>query len=136
VGVYEVSGKKISSLRKNSKKKRNFNSSVIMIKANRDKLYERINQRVDKMIKDGLEEEANGLVKFKEYNALNTVGYKEFFLYFDGKLSKEEAINKIKQNTRNYAKRQITWFKKYNDALGYKIDDNIDELLNKIPKNE
>ncbi|HJN79061.1 MAG TPA: tRNA (adenosine(37)-N6)-dimethylallyltransferase MiaA [Flavobacteriaceae bacterium] len=136
IGVYEVSGKKISSLRKNSKKKRNFNSSVIMIKANRDKLYERINQRVDKMIKDGLEEEANGLVKFKEYNALNTVGYKEFFLYFDGKLSKEEAINKIKQNTRNYAKRQITWFKKYNDALGYKIDDNIDELLNKIPKNE
>ena len=136
IGVYEVSGKKISSLRKNSKKKRNFNSSVIMIKANRDKLYERINQRVDKMIKDGLEEEANGLVKFKEYNALNTVGYKEFFLYFDGKLSKEEAINKIKQNTRNYAKRQTTWFKKYNDALGYKIDDNIDELLNKIPKNE
>jgi len=136
IGVYEVSGKKISSLRKNSKKKRNFNSAVIMIKTKRDKLYERINQRVDKMVKDGLEEEAKGLVKFKEYNALNTVGYKEYFSYFDGKLSKEEAINKIKQNTRNFAKRQITWFKKYDDALEYKIDDNIDELLNKIPKNE
>ena len=57
-------------------------------------------------------------------------------LYFDGKLSKEETINKIKQNTRNYAKRQITWFKKYNNALTFNIDDNIDELLNKLLKNE
>ena len=107
-----------------------------MIKSDRDKLYERINQRVDKMVKDGLEEEAYGLIKFKEYNALNTVGYKEFFSYFDGKLSKEETINKIKQSTRNYAKRQITWFKKYNNALEFKTDNNIDELLTKIPKNE
>jgi len=136
IGVHEVSGKKISSLRRNSKKERKFNSAVIMIKADRDKLYESINQRVDRMVKDGLEEEAKGLVKFKEYNALNTVGYKEYFLYFDGKLSKEQTINKIKQNTRNYAKRQITWFKKYNNTLDYNINTNIDELLNKIPKNE
>ena len=136
IGVYETSGKKISSLRRNAKKSRNFNSIVIMIKTDRDKLYERINQRVDKMIIDGLEEEAHRLIKFKEYNALNTVGYKEYFLYFDGKLSKDGAINKIKQNTRNYAKRQITWFKKYTNALEFKNDDNIDELLNKIRKNE
>jgi len=136
IGVYEVSGKKISSLWNNNRKKRNFNSLIIMMKSDRDKLYERINQRVDKMVKDGLEEEAYGLIKFKEYNALNTVGYKEYFSYFDGKLSKEETINKIKQSTRNYAKRQITWFKKYNNALEFKTDNNIDELLTKIPKNE
>ena len=136
IGVYEVSGKKISSLWNNNRKNRNFNSLIIMIKSDRDKLYERINQRVDKMVKDGLEEEAYGLIKFKEYNALNTVGYKEYFSYFDGKLSKEETINKIKQSTRNYAKRQITWFKKYNNALEFKTDNNIDELLTKITKNE
>ena len=136
IGVYEVSGKKISSLWNNNRKNRNFNSLIIMMKSDRDKLYERINQRVDKMVKDGLEEEAYGLIKFKEYNALNTVGYKEYFSYFDGKLSKEETINKIKQSTRNYAKRQITWFKKYNNALEFKTDNNIDELLTKIPKNE
>jgi len=136
ISVYEVSGKKISSLWNNNRKNRNFNSLIIMMKSDRDKLYERINQRVDKMVKDGLEEEAYGLIKFKEYNALNTVGYKEFFSYFDGKLSKEETINKIKQSTRNYAKRQITWFKKYNNALEFKTDNNIDELLTKITKNE
>ena len=136
ISVYEVSGKKISSLWNNNRKNRNFNSLIIMMKSDRDKLYERINQRVDKMVKDGLEEEAYGLIKFKEYNALNTVGYKEYFSYFDGKLSKEETINKIKQSTRNYAKRQITWFKKYNNALEFKTDNNIDELLTKITKNE
>ena len=136
IGVYQVSGKKISSLWKNNKKDRFFNSLVITMKCDRDKLYERINKRVDKMVNDGLEKEVRGLIKFKNYNALNTVGYKEYFLYFDGKLSKEETINKIKQNTRNYAKRQITWFKKYNNALTFNIDDNIDELLNKLLKNE
>ena len=134
IGVYEVSGKKISSLWNNDKKNRTFNSEIIIMKSDRDELYERINRRVDMMIQDGLEEEANSLVKFRQYNALNTVGYKEFFLYFDGKLSKVEAVDKIKQNTRNYAKRQITWFNRYNDALEYKIDSNVDVLLNKLIK--
>ena len=104
------------------------------MKSDRDVLYEKINQRVDMMGQNGLEKEASRLIKFRQHNALNTVGYKEFFLYFDGKLSKEEAINKIKQNTRNYAKRQITWFNRYNDALEYKIDNSVDELLNKLIK--
>ena len=134
LGVYEVSGKKISSLWNNDKKNRTFNSEIIIMKSDRDELYERINRRVDMMIQDGLEEEAYSLVKFRQYNALNTVGYKEFFLYFDGKLSKVEAVDKIKQNTRNYAKRQITWFNRYNDALEYKIDSNVDVLLNKLIK--
>jgi tRNA dimethylallyltransferase len=106
------------------------------MKSNRDELYKRINLRVDEMIKNGLEEEVYLLKKFKGCNALNTVGYKEFFSYFDKELSREEAINKIKKNTRNYAKRQITWFKKYKNVIEYDIEDSTDNLLNKIYKNE
>ena len=83
-----------------------------ILKLPRELLYERINQRVDKMIEDGLEEEARSLIEYKELPALQTVGYKEFFDYFDGKYTREEAIEKIKQHTRNYAKRQVTWFKR------------------------
>ncbi len=136
IGVYEVSGKRISSLWTNTKKSRDFKSIIILMKSNRDELYKRINLRVDEMIKNGLEEEVYLLKKFKGCNALNTVGYKEFFSYFDEELSREEAINKIKKNTRNYAKRQITWFKKYKNVIEYDIEDSIDHLLNKIYKNE
>jgi tRNA dimethylallyltransferase len=95
----------------------NYNNSTItftyrIIDLPRELLYERINQRVDKMIEDGLEEEARSLMEYKELPALQTVGYKEFFDYFDGKYTREEAIEKIKQHTRNYAKRQVTWFKR------------------------
>lgn len=83
-----------------------------ILKLPRELLYERINQRVDKMIEDGLEEETRSLMEYKELPALQTVGYKEFFDYFDGKYTREEAIEKIKQHTRNYAKRQVTWFKR------------------------
>ena len=136
IGVYEVSGKRISSLWTNTKKSREFKSIIILMKSNRDELYNRINLRVDEMIKNGLEEEVYLLKKLKGCNALNTVGYKEFFSYFDEELSREEAINKIKKNTRNYAKRQITWFKKYKNVIEYDIEDNTDNLLNKIYKNE
>ena len=136
IGVYEVSGKRISSLWTNTKKSREFKSIIIIMKSNRDELYNRINLRVDEMIKNGLEEEVYLLKKFKGCNALNTVGYKEFFSYFDEELSREEAINKIKKNTRNYAKRQITWFKKYKNVIEYDIEDSTDNLLNKIYKNE
>ena len=136
IGVYEVSGKRISSLWTNTKKRREFKSIIILMKSNRDELYKRINLRVDEMIKNGLEEEVYLLKKFKGCNALNTVGYKEFFSYFDKELSREEAINKIKKNTRNYAKRQITWFKKYKNVIEYDIEDSTDNLLNKIYKNE
>ena len=78
----------------------------------REELYDRINMRVDKMIEDGLEDEVRTLTAYKDLPALQTVGYKEFFDYFDGKYSREEAIDKIKQHTRNYAKRQVTWFKR------------------------
>ena len=78
----------------------------------REELYERINKRVDKMIEDGLEDEVKSLSAYKDLPALQTVGYKEFFDFFDGKYNREEAIEKIKQHTRNYAKRQVTWFKR------------------------
>jgi tRNA dimethylallyltransferase len=78
----------------------------------REELYERINKRVDQMITDGLEDEARSLIAFRDLPALQTVGYKEFFDCFDGKCTRDEAIEKIKQHTRNYAKRQITWFKR------------------------
>ena len=136
IGVYEVSGKRISSLWTNTKKRREFKSIIIIMKSKRYELYKRINLRVDEMIKNGLEEEVYLLKKFKGCNALNTVGYKEFFSYFDEELSREEAINKIKKNTRNYAKRQITWFKKYKNVIEYDIEDSTDNLLNKIYKNE
>jgi len=136
IGVYEVSGKRISSLWTNTKKRREFKSIIIIMKSKRYELYKRINLRVDEMIKNGLEEEVYLLKKLKGCNALNTVGYKEFFSYFDEELSREEAINKIKKNTRNYAKRQITWFKKYKNVIEYDIEDSTDNLLNKIYKNE
>jgi tRNA dimethylallyltransferase len=95
----------------------NYNNSTItftyrIIDLPRELLYERINQRVNKMIEDGLEEETRSLIEYKDLPALQTVGYKEFFDYFDGKYTREEAIEKIKQHTRNYAKRQVTWFKR------------------------
>jgi tRNA dimethylallyltransferase len=93
-------------------KKRNFNILKLAIESERSKLYEQINLRVDQMVENGLLEEVEALKEYRHLNALNTVGYSEIFEYLDGKLSKEEAIDKIKQNTRRFAKRQLTWFKK------------------------
>lgn len=92
--------------------KRNFKIRYQFIQMPREELYTRINHRVDMMISEGLEEEARSLFAFKHLPALQTVGYKELFDFFEGKYSMEEAIEKIKQHTRNYAKRQITWFSK------------------------
>ncbi|MDR3245704.1 MAG: tRNA (adenosine(37)-N6)-dimethylallyltransferase MiaA [Prevotellaceae bacterium] len=104
------SGKPYSSLRKNFEKFRPFNIVKIGLKIDRNLLYERINMRVNNMIDAGLENEARDLYRFKELNALKTVGYRELFDYFDGKTSLDEAIELIKRNTRRYAKRQLTWF--------------------------
>lgn len=92
--------------------KRNFRIRYQFIQVPREDLYTRINHRVDLMMAEGLEDEARSLFAFKHLSALQTVGYKELFDFFEGKYSREEAIEKIKQHTRNYAKRQITWFSK------------------------
>ena len=130
--VIELTGKKFSSLRTKKEKQRIFKSHVLIIETDREKLYKRINDRVDSMIKEGLEEEALKLKDFKELNPLNTVGYKEFFNYFEDKLTFTQTVEKIKQNTRNYAKRQITWLKKYSDAKKINMNGNTKVNINKI----
>lgn len=113
--VFESTGKVFSSLRTNIKKQRPFNIVKIGLNTDREKLYERINIRVDQMVNDGLIGEVENLKPYRHINPLNTVGYSEIFNYLDGNSSREEAIEKIKQNTRRFAKRQITWFKKSED---------------------
>ncbi len=108
-------GKTYSSQRTEKKIKRNFKIEKIVMNMPREILYDRINKRVDIMVKDGLIEEVKGLIPNKDLNALNTVGYKELFQYFDNMISLEQAITDIKTHSRRYAKRQLTWFKRYDD---------------------
>jgi len=110
--VFLSTGQKLSSMLSATKKERPFNIIKIGLNTERAFLYNRINQRVDKMLADGLLEEVISLTQFKQYNALNTVGYSELFDYLEGKLPFEEAISAIKQNTRRFAKRQLTWFRR------------------------
>lgn len=110
--VFESSGMPFSSYRTAAKIERSFNILKIGLLLPREKLYERINLRVDEMIKQGLVEEVRALLPYRHLNALNTVGYSEIFDYLDGKTDLPTAIDRIKQNTRRFAKRQMTWFNK------------------------
>ena len=127
-------GKPYSSFLNKKNKKYDFESVNFGIKIDRKLLYEKINYRVDKMISDGLIKEAKTLLNFKDLNPLNTVGYKELFELFKGNLTKSQAIEKIKQNTRRYAKRQMTWLKNKNLVW---IENNveIDEIKRFINSN-
>jgi tRNA dimethylallyltransferase len=107
-----MTGKPYSSFRTNIKKERPFQILKIGLTRNRDELCARINQRVDLMIQQGLLEEARKVYPRKHLNSLNTVGYKELFNYFDGEWSLDLAIEKIKRNTRVYARKQMTWFRR------------------------
>lgn len=109
--VCYTSGKTYTSFRTNKKKKRDFNIIKIGLVREREELFQRINQRVDVMIKEGLLEEAKALYSMRYLNSLNTVGLKEIFKYIEGEWEFEYAIEKIKKNTRDYAKKQMTWFK-------------------------
>jgi tRNA dimethylallyltransferase len=110
--IYRSSGITYSSLRTGMASQRNFAVLFIGLEMPRDELYDRINIRMDKMIKNGLFEEAIKLLPFRHKNALQTVGYNEVFLYHDGLIDKDEAIRLLKRNSRRYAKRQLTWFKR------------------------
>ncbi len=110
--TYYATGEKLSSLRTKTLKKRPFKIIKIGLEIKRDILYQKINLRVDQMIKNGLLDEVKSLIPFKNNNALNTVGYKEIFDFYNKKHTLEESIENIKKNTRRLAKRQITWFKK------------------------
>jgi tRNA dimethylallyltransferase len=113
--ICETSGRPYSSFLKNSKRERNFIIIKIGLERERDELYCRINSRVDEMITMGLEEEARQLYHLRSHNALNCVGYREFFDFFDESIPRDKAIELIKRNSRRYAKRQMTWWSKDQD---------------------
>ncbi|MBP6532998.1 MAG: tRNA (adenosine(37)-N6)-dimethylallyltransferase MiaA [Bacteroidia bacterium] len=129
--VIEQTGTTYSSLRKKVKAERPFKIIKIAIDISRDELYERINDRVNKMISAGLVDEVKNLVKYRDCNALKTVGYIDIFSYLDGTISIEEAIELIKKNSRNYAKRQMTWFNKDEEFHWFSAEefDGIPEYI-------
>ena len=110
--IYKASGKTFTSFRIRQDLKRNFKTIKVILSREREVLYERINNRVDIMLEEGLLDEVKSVYKYKENNALQTVGYKELFSYLDEEISLEFAISEIKKNTRRYAKRQMTWFRR------------------------
>lgn len=121
--VYEATGMPMSHYQQNKAHERPFDVITIGLNMDREKLYERINWRVEQMIALGLEEEVRSLIPYRNKPSLLTVGYAEIFDFFDGKISRDEAIDKIKQNSRRYAKRQITWFKKYGNTTWFEPED-------------
>ena len=129
--VFEATAKQFSSYRKATVNTRRFESIKIVLNLPRDVLYDRINKRVDIMVEQGLIEEVRSLMPYRHLNALNTVGYSELFDYLDDKTDLNTAINLIKQNTRRFAKRQLTWFRKDKDIKWMMADDPnlIDEII-------
>lgn len=121
--VMQMTGRKFSDLRTNQTKRRTFDIVKIGLNRPRAELYDRINRRVLQMLDDGLEQEARSLYAHKELNALNTVGYKELFNYFDGVWTREHAIGMIQQNTRRYAKKQLSWFGRDKEIRWFHPDD-------------
>jgi tRNA dimethylallyltransferase len=121
--VYRGTGKPFSSFRKKKVNLRDFNIIKIGLEREREELYQRIDQRMDLMISQGLFEEAEGFFQHRDLNALQTVGYTEIFGYLNGDYDKEEAIRLLKRNSRRYAKRQMTWFKKYPDIKWFHPSD-------------
>ncbi len=129
--VIRTTGKPFSSYRIADLKPRSFNRIHISLTLERAELYERINQRVDQMMRQGLLEEARGLVPFSDLNALSTVGYTELFDYFNGASNLEEAVGLIKQNTRRFAKRQLTWFRR-DPSIEWFQPCQVDAIINYI----
>jgi tRNA dimethylallyltransferase len=121
-------GTSIRNYQRSAISERPFNIINIGLELPRDILYERINARVDKMMEEGLLEEVKGLMPYKDLNALQTVGYRELFDFLEGKMNLEKAVEKIKQNTRHYAKRQLTWFKADTSIRWFQPDDT-DSIL-------
>jgi tRNA dimethylallyltransferase len=125
-------GKPYSTFKNKQKSKRNFIPIKIGLTADRERMYHRINKRVDIMLDEGLLDEAKNLYKHKNLNALQTVGYRELFNYFDGEYSLEFAIEEIKKNTRRFAKRQVTWNKKDTSIHWFDFETDVAEIIMKI----
>ena len=132
--ICHMTGKTYTSFRTNEKKHRPFNILKIGLNREREELYERINRRVDEMMASGMLDEAKRLFHLRHLNALNTVGYKELFCYLDGTWTLEEAVERIKGNTRRYMRKQLTWFKRDSDIHWFHPDQQ-DEIIALIQQN-
>lgn len=126
--IFRETGKPFSSFRNQNLNPRPFQIIKIGLELPREEMYDRINRRVDIMLNEGLIEEVKALASLKELNALQTVGYRELFEYFEGNFTKEFAIEEIKKNTRRFAKRQMTWFKK-DESVKWYSPQNLDQIL-------
>lgn len=133
VEICRMTGKPYSSFRTNIKKERPFKIIKIGLTRDRDELCDRINRRVDQMMADGLLEEARKVYPYRHLNSLNTVGYKELFNYFNGEWSLDFAVEKIRRNSRVYARKQMTWFKRDEEIEWFHPEDETD-ILNSIEK--
>ena len=129
VEICRQAGVPYSTLRTGTAKKRDFNIIKLALNVERDELYRRINARVDRMIKAGLEEEARAVFHLRHLNSLNTVGMKEMFAIFDGTMDRHSAIERMKKNTRVYAKKQLTWYKRDADIIWVAPDQAVDQAL-------
>ena len=127
--ICHMTGRTYTSFRTNQIKRRPFNIIKIGLDRDREELYERINNRVLKMMEEGLEDEARALYPLRGLNALNTVGYKELFAFFDGSINREEAVRQIQSNSRRYMRKQLTWFK-HDEQIRWFHPDNIKEIIN------
>lgn len=123
-----TTGEPYSSLRKGTCKQRDFSIIKIGLNCEKEELYDRINRRVVHMFESGLEPEARSLYALRRLNALNTVGYKELFAYFDGEIPREEAIRLIQRNTRHYAKKQLSWFRRDGEILWFRPSQKLEIL--------
>ena len=133
--ICHMTGKTYTSFRISQKKQRPFEIIKIGLNREREELYQRINRRVDQMMEEGLLEEARMMLPYREANALNTVGYKELFNYFDGVWNLSEAVERIKGNTRRYARKQLTWFKRDTQMRWFHPDDQ-ELMMNYISQYE
>ncbi len=131
--ICESTGRPYSSYLKEKITERDFFIIKVGIKRNRADLYARINARVNSMVENGLEEEVKGLMKYRNLNALNSVGYREFFDYFDGLISRDKAIELIKRNSRRYAKRQLTWWNKDRDIKWFD-PEQVQDIIQYVTK--
>ena len=129
--VIQITGEKFSTLRTNQRKQHDFEIQYFAIHVEREQLYDRINQRVDAMLEAGLEEEVRALIPYRSLKSMQTVGYSEWFDFWDGKTERDTCIEMIKQNSRRYAKRQVTWFKRNKDIswIPYTSTSEMSQLI-------
>ena len=131
--ICETTGKPYSSFLTRQKRERDFRIIKIGLKRTREDLYQKINSRVDEMVRLGLEDEARQLIGYRHLNALNSVGYREYFDFFDGTITRDKAIELIKRNSRRYAKRQLTWWSKDSEIKWYSPEQHT-EIFSFIDK--